>query len=147
MIFFILVSILWSIVFLKKLFFWVYLWQLKEYHIGRFKDHFSTYKGKKLIFNYLLLLKILILLAMFGFSKMGLYRAKEAIVYFAWAVLFVETLFVFRNAFLKRLKKPVFRTFFWRPCRSLIVVHSCGEVGKIWGKSKSENKKAPRLVA
>jgi UDP-N-acetylmuramoyl-tripeptide--D-alanyl-D-alanine ligase len=34
-------SILIFLVFLKLLFFWLWLWQLKEYHIGRFVAHFK----------------------------------------------------------------------------------------------------------
>ena len=52
---------------IKSLLFWLYLWQLKNYHIGRFLAHFSTYKGKKLLLNSLLKLLILIL-ALFNFS-------------------------------------------------------------------------------
>jgi len=46
-------SFLWLVVLVKKLCFWVWLWQLKEYHFRRFLAHFETYKGKKLIFNVL----------------------------------------------------------------------------------------------
>ena len=35
----------------KNILFWVYLWQLKEYHIGRFLAHFRTDKGKRVLFN------------------------------------------------------------------------------------------------
>ena len=60
-----LIALLWLIIFTKKLFFWVYLWQLKEYHIGRFRDHFRTYKGKRLILSWRLLLKVLILFGIY----------------------------------------------------------------------------------
>ena len=53
-----LIAILWLIVFTKKLLFWVWLWQLKEYHVGRFKAHFQTEKGKRIINNRLLIRKI-----------------------------------------------------------------------------------------
>lgn len=36
----------------KQILFWIYLWQLKDYHIGRFLDHFRTAKGKRIIFSY-----------------------------------------------------------------------------------------------
>lgn len=32
--------------------FWVYLWQLKEYHTGRFLDHFRTEKGRRIFLNW-----------------------------------------------------------------------------------------------
>ncbi len=43
------VSFFWFLVTLKITLFWVYLWQLKEYHIWRFIDHFRTHKGKKVL--------------------------------------------------------------------------------------------------
>jgi len=49
----ILISFFWFISFTKALFFWVWLWQLKEYHFGRFRAHFQTFQGKKLVFNLL----------------------------------------------------------------------------------------------
>ncbi|MFA6376566.1 MAG: Mur ligase family protein [Candidatus Paceibacterota bacterium] len=47
----------------KQILFWLYLWQLKEYHWGRFFAHFETAKGKSLFFNWLFIAKILILVA------------------------------------------------------------------------------------
>lgn len=35
----------------KSFLFWAYLWQLKNYHIGRFSAHFDTYAGKKIFSN------------------------------------------------------------------------------------------------
>lgn len=65
---FFLLSTLWFIRETKAILFWLYLWQLKEYHIGRFLDHFRTGKGKQLIFNKLLIFKIfLILIFLCGF--------------------------------------------------------------------------------
>ena len=49
--------IFWAVIFAKKLLFWTYLWQLKDYHVGRFLDHFQTEKGRSLIFNKLIVLK------------------------------------------------------------------------------------------
>jgi UDP-N-acetylmuramoyl-tripeptide--D-alanyl-D-alanine ligase len=46
----------------KSFLFWTYLWQLKNYHIGRFLAHFDTYNGKKIIRNWELFFKCLILL-------------------------------------------------------------------------------------
>ncbi len=51
--------IFWFIAQLKAISFWLYLWQLKEYHIGRFVDHFRTSKGRKLFLSKLFLLKVL----------------------------------------------------------------------------------------
>ena len=52
MIFEFLVSILWFIIFIKSFFFWLWLWQLKEYHLGRFKAHFEAQKFKKFISSF-----------------------------------------------------------------------------------------------
>ena len=48
----ILISFLWLAGTVKSILFWLYLWQLKDYHIGRFIDHFQTAKGKRIIFLY-----------------------------------------------------------------------------------------------
>lgn len=46
------IGIIWAAGTVKLVLFWIYLWQLKEYHIGRFVDHFRTAKGKRIIFSY-----------------------------------------------------------------------------------------------
>ena len=51
----------WLIRTMKFVLFWIYLWQLKEYHVGRFLDHFNTYKGKKLLFGNLPIFKFILL--------------------------------------------------------------------------------------
>lgn len=102
-----LIALLWLIIFTKKLFFWVYLWQLKEYHIGRFLDHFRTHKGKKLIFNYLLLVKILVLLGMIFTARRGLTELKFNLVYFTALIFFAEALYIFKAFWQKTFKKPV----------------------------------------
>ncbi len=56
-------STLWFVRETKAILFWLYLWQLKEYHIGRFIDHFRTEKGEKLLINKPIFLKILLFLA------------------------------------------------------------------------------------
>jgi len=58
---FILLSTLWLIQETKYILFWLFLWQLKDYHIGRFVDHFRTHKGRKLILNVFLILKLILL--------------------------------------------------------------------------------------
>lgn len=57
-----LISFFWFIRTFKFVLFWIYLWQLKEYHAGRFIDHFRTYKGKALLLDTVFLLKIIFLL-------------------------------------------------------------------------------------
>jgi UDP-N-acetylmuramoyl-tripeptide--D-alanyl-D-alanine ligase len=46
----------------KSFLFWSYLWQLKNYHIGRFFAHFDTYNGKKIIRNWGLFFKCFVFL-------------------------------------------------------------------------------------
>ncbi len=48
----IIISILWFLIFTKLLLFWVWFWQLKQYHWGRFKAHFETQKIRKLLFGF-----------------------------------------------------------------------------------------------
>jgi UDP-N-acetylmuramoyl-tripeptide--D-alanyl-D-alanine ligase len=55
-------STLWLFRQIKSILFWLYLWQLKEYHIGRFVDHFRTEKGKRIFLNKVFLSKIILLL-------------------------------------------------------------------------------------
>ncbi len=54
---------------IKSFLFWTYLWQLKNYHVGKFMAHFDTYSGKRLfnnplsLFKHLLFICLLLLLA------------------------------------------------------------------------------------
>jgi UDP-N-acetylmuramoyl-tripeptide--D-alanyl-D-alanine ligase len=62
----------WLLKEIKSFLFWAYLWQLKDYHIGRFLSHFDTYSGKKIFNNLLSYLKyfiFLILLLVLGSDK------------------------------------------------------------------------------
>ncbi|MEK7482469.1 MAG: UDP-N-acetylmuramoyl-tripeptide--D-alanyl-D-alanine ligase [Patescibacteria group bacterium] len=43
------IAILWFVFFAKQMLFWFWLWQLKEYHWGRFKAHFETQGTKKVL--------------------------------------------------------------------------------------------------
>ncbi|MCX6764293.1 MAG: Mur ligase family protein [Candidatus Nealsonbacteria bacterium] len=63
-----LIIFLWFLLFFKKLFFWVWLWQLKEYHVGRFKAHFQTTKGKNIINKYLLIAEAVLILGLFFYD-------------------------------------------------------------------------------
>jgi len=55
---------IWLVV-LRKILFWLYLWQLKEYHISRFLAHFSTENGRKILFDKISFLKIFCLFSLF----------------------------------------------------------------------------------
>lgn len=94
-----LLGFFWFIREAKAILFWVYLWQLKEYHIGRFLDHFRTEKGKRIFFNYLQFLKIFLISGPFLFPS--IFPFILAFLYFGESAVF------FRNFIQKRLIKPV----------------------------------------
>jgi len=118
--FLIFLSLFWFIRTAKVILFWLYLWQLKEYHVGRFLDHFRTGKGKRLLLNKLTILKIILILIFYVFI---LWNPKtscppsiggiSAVLYFTYFILivlliyFLESVKGFYDFFLKKLKKPV----------------------------------------
>lgn len=95
--------ILWLIWEIKYILFWLYLWQLKEYHIGRFIDHFQTKKGKDLIFNPEQGIKLVLLIAL-------IFNATDfKYIIFAIFVVYLFQFAVFvRNMFYKSVKIPKF---------------------------------------
>ncbi|MEK7540921.1 MAG: UDP-N-acetylmuramoyl-tripeptide--D-alanyl-D-alanine ligase [Patescibacteria group bacterium] len=95
---FLVLSVLWFIRTSKYILFWLYLWQLKEYHIGRFLTHFETKKGQKLILNPLQNFKIL-LSALFLLDSV-------VFVWILFLVYFIESFLFFRAIFNKKTKKP-----------------------------------------
>src|SRR3989344_1035822 len=95
---FLILSILWFIRTSKHVLFWLYLWQLKEYHMGRFLDHFKTQKGQRLVLNPLQSFKILLTI-LFLLDN----------IVFVWVLLlfyFIESFLFFRAIFNKRAKTP-----------------------------------------
>lgn len=48
----------WMLAIHRQILFWLYLWQLKEYHLGRFLAHFETKKGEGLFLGPLYLAKL-----------------------------------------------------------------------------------------
>ncbi len=113
---------IWGITQLKAILFWLYLWQLKEYHIGRFKAHFETYKGKRIFLNPLFIFKVLILLYAFFLI---VYPTKEPLPWYfygVWVLVLIllyllEDLKIFLSFIKRRLKVPVFTSkiilLFW----------------------------------
>lgn len=94
-----LIAILWFIVFTKKLFFWVWIWQLKEYHIGRFRAHLRTDKGKKIVNKYLLIVKLILIPGLFFYFYF---------FFFLFLLIFLaEILSGFVHLFKRTLKIPV----------------------------------------
>jgi len=91
----------WFIRETKAILFWHYLWQLKEYHIGRFIDHFRTEKGKRIFLNTLFFLKIF-LLFLFLTTRPGL-----VIIYVLLVLYLFESVKAAKDFFQKRLLKPI----------------------------------------
>src|SRR3989338_9361433 len=89
----------WYVRTARALLFVLYLWQLKEYHIGRLLAHFHTSKGKRLFLHPLIGLKLILL---------GLWFFEPEI---AWALLVLvyagEILLFFNTARTKSLLAPV----------------------------------------
>ena len=48
----IIITIFWFLILFKCLLFWTWLWQLKEYHSGRFRAHFETQKVRKILSSF-----------------------------------------------------------------------------------------------
>jgi UDP-N-acetylmuramoyl-tripeptide--D-alanyl-D-alanine ligase len=92
-------SSLWAIRTTKAILFWLYLWQLKEYHLGRFLAHFQTEKGKGLFLNKNFVFKIILL---FLFFRLPL------LVFFLLIILYIlESVKAIFDVFRGRIKKPV----------------------------------------
>mgnify|MGYP001773600360 CR=1 FL=1 len=84
----------------RSLLFWVYLWQLKEYHIGRFVDYFRTEKGKRVFKNPIFVFKVTLFLAsIFDF---------ESIFFALFFIYFLEFLKFLFDFFSQKLLLPVF---------------------------------------
>lgn len=90
---FILLATLWFIAEVKYVLFWVYLWQLKDYHVGRFVDHFRTYKGKKIFLNPIQAIKLLLLILFLVFNQLRTYSfAILFLLYFGETVSFLKAI-------------------------------------------------------
>jgi len=97
--FFFLFIIFWLLKTTKAVLFWFYLWQLKDYHLARFFDHFRTENGKRLIFNKLIFLKIIFAVLFFFYP---------IFVSFAlFFIYFIESIKALFDTLRKKLKKPV----------------------------------------
>lgn len=101
---------LWSIRTTKNILLYLYLWQLKEYHIGRFTSHFKTEKGKRLMLNKIVFAKIICLVALaffivFGFEQKAALFSVSAVIATIYALESLSFLVgVWKNSF----KRPVF---------------------------------------
>ncbi|UZE92908.1 MAG: UDP-N-acetylmuramoyl-tripeptide--D-alanyl-D-alanine ligase [Candidatus Nealsonbacteria bacterium] len=100
---YIILSFFWFFRQTKAILFWLYLWQLKEYHIGRFIDHFRTEKGKGILLNKLLILKIILTFFIYFYSSFSLLFSLLVMVLYS-----LETAKFFYDFLRKKIKKPVF---------------------------------------
>ena len=106
---------LWFIRETKAILFWLYLWQLKEYHIGRFLDHFQTEKGRQLLLNKLVFLKIFLLLLSLALSYDNWPIQVDylidllllSLIFILFGLYFLESFKVFKDFLEKTIKKPV----------------------------------------
>ena len=96
-------STLWLFRQIKSILFWLYLWQLKEYHIGRFIDHFRTEKGKRIFLNKVFLSKIILFL-LFVFVP-PLRWMTLWLILFLYFLEFLKFLYDFSK---KQILKPIF---------------------------------------
>jgi hypothetical protein len=69
----------------KYVLFWIYFWQLKQYHRGRFLDHLKSGKGRQILFGRAQQAKF-VLLVIFIF---GLFLPFEYQIGFVFLLLFV----------------------------------------------------------
>ena len=106
---YLLLDTFWFIWMLKYTLFWLYLWQLKEYHLGRFVDHFRTHKGKKLLFSFEQIFKLVLLVFLFLIPKLF-----SLIFTIVFLVYLTESILFFRAIIKKSAKLPVktFKTIF-----------------------------------
>ncbi len=111
-----LLTFLWYAKVVKNILFWVYLWQLKEYHPGRFRAHFRTTKGKNLLFNKRIFLKLVSALVLgfcwylflpyfssYPFSLSSLESFSRVLVGFVLLVV-LANLFLYASEFFKIIK-------------------------------------------
>src|SRR3989344_634413 len=93
----------WIVRAFKSALFWIYLWQLKEYHVGRFIDHFRTFKGKKIFLNLFTLSKYILFLVVLA---PGNYFLSAALLLL---LIYIAEFFIFlKNIFSRSLKIPAF---------------------------------------
>jgi len=99
---------LWLVRETKRLLFWLYFWQLKEYRWRRFKAHFNTQKGKSILKDKKQWLKLLLLLLLFGPDPV-FYGAAGMLI----LIYLLETLKTLLDLFRKNLKIPSMTAKTW----------------------------------
>jgi len=97
----------WFLKQVKNYLFWLYLWQLKNYHFGRFLAHFRTEAGKRIISNWLLVFAFFVLASFLIFYPLT-YSLHLVSLFVFYSVLVLEGLVFIKNLFLGKLKRPQF---------------------------------------
>jgi len=142
------ITITWFLIFTKALFFWLWLWQLKEYHFGRFRAHFETQKIKKVIssFHWIkfpkftkktiiissfgILLEILILFYLFSLPTSQFYffllvfLILSPLISSLLVLLFQIPTVILRNRILKKAQRKIAKF------ENLLVIGITGSYGK-----------------
>ena len=98
----ILLILFWIVKEAKNVLFWIYLWQLKEYHFKRFIDHFKTYAGKSIFLNWIFGIKLLFVILFFVLQTKGWF-----LIYPLICLYFLEAGKGIVDFLRKRIKKPV----------------------------------------
>ncbi len=96
-------SFLWLARTIKFVLFWIFLWQLKNYHIGRFMDHFRTHKGKQIFFSPLPIVKCVLLVIL-----LINYYFFDFVFYTLFIIYGIEVFLFLYSVIRKQFKKPVF---------------------------------------
>jgi hypothetical protein len=93
------ILIFWIISSVRYHLFWVYLWQLKDYHIGRFKAHFTTVNGRHVLFNFVLAAKLILFLGtgiiIYSLFSQNFYGLSEQNLF--WILPLVLLLYLFEG--------------------------------------------------
>lgn len=92
---------LWLFKQIKSYLFWLYLWQLKNYHWGRFLAHFKTEAGKRIVKEEVLSFVLLVSLAFYSLNS-------YLLLSIFLLVFALEDLKAFKNLLSGKLKAPKF---------------------------------------
>ncbi|KKQ77355.1 MAG: UDP-N-acetylmuramoyl-tripeptide-D-alanyl-D-alanine ligase [Parcubacteria group bacterium GW2011_GWC1_38_6] len=107
---FFILAFLWIIKSSRAFLFWIYLWQLKDYHSLRFLDHFRTEKGKKLLLGVLPTVKaaLLIYALILPRTDISIWQLYAVWIFVLMAFYIVEIYKFVREIISRTLKIPVF---------------------------------------
>ncbi|MCX6724349.1 MAG: Mur ligase family protein [Candidatus Staskawiczbacteria bacterium] len=98
---YLIIATLWLFWEVKYVLFWLYLWQLKDYHVGRFADHFRTHKGKKILLDVSRVIKLVLFVLFLALGSFFVY-----LLYILLLVYLAEFLMLLRSVINRSIKKP-----------------------------------------